>query len=62
LFRIHAAIKLTVPDRQSLIDKLLNKRSTSELDTFSTDIVQSCNTIERTTQEIFEMHHLTKLP
>jgi hypothetical protein len=53
---------LTVPDRRTLISKLLNKRSADEIDSISIDIVQSCNTIESTTQELFEMHHLTKLP
>ncbi len=62
IFRIHAAVKLTVPDRRSLISKLLNKRNPDEIDALSSDIVQSCNTIENTTQELFEMHHLTKLP
>ncbi|CAF1489814.1 unnamed protein product [Adineta steineri] len=59
---IHAAIKLTVPDRRTLIDKLLNKRNPDEIDELSVDIVKSCNKIESTTQELFEMHHLTKLP
>ena len=61
-FRIHAAIKLTVPDRQTLISKLLSTGNSSEIDGLSIDIVQSCNTIERITQELFEMHQLTKLP
>jgi len=59
---IHAAIRLTVPDRRTLINKLLNKRSSDEIYSFSADIVQSCNLIESTTQELFEIHHLTKLP
>jgi hypothetical protein len=62
LFRIYAAIKLTVPDRRTLINKLLNRRNPDEIDALSIDIVKSCNTIESTTQELFEMHHLTKLP
>jgi hypothetical protein len=61
-FRIHAAIKLTVPDRRTLISKLLNRRSVAELDSMAADIVQSCNTIESTTQELFETYNLTKLP
>lgn len=60
--RIHAAIKLTVPDRQTLISKLLNDRSSDEIDALSIDIVQSCDKIERITQELFASHHLTKLP
>jgi len=59
---IHAAIRLTVPDRRTLINKLLSKRSSDEIYSFSADIVQSCNLIESTTQELFEIHHLTKLP
>jgi len=59
---IHAAIRLTVPDRRTLISKLLNKRSFDEIYSLSADIVQSCNTIESMTQELFEIHHLTKLP
>lgn len=61
-FRIHAAIKLTVPDRRTLISKLLNRRNSDEIDSLSIDIVQSCNKIESTTQELFETHNLTKLP
>ncbi|CAF0868023.1 unnamed protein product [Adineta ricciae] len=59
---IHAAIKLTVPDRGTLIDKLLNKRNPDEIETISIDIVESCNLIESKTQELFEKHHLTRLP
>ncbi len=61
-FRIRAAIKLTVPDRRTLINKLLNKRSSDEIDSLSSDIIQSCNKIENTTQGLYERHHLTKLP
>ena len=61
-FRIHAAIKLTVPDRQTLIRKLLSEGSSNDIDALSVDIVQSCNTIERTTQDLFDMHNLTELP
>ncbi len=62
IFRIHAAIKLTVPDRHTLISKLLSKRSQDEIDALSSDIVQSCIQIENTTQELYETHQLTKLP
>lgn len=51
-----------MPDRQTLVNKLLNKRNPEEIDSLSADIVQSCNTIENVTQELFRMHHLTKLP
>lgn len=61
LSRIHAAIKLTVPDRPTLISRLLSKGNSNEIDGLSIDIVESCNTIERVTQELFEMHNLTKL-
>lgn len=61
-FRIHAAIKLTVPNRDVLINKLLTKRSSDEIDSLCLDIVESCNKIESNTQELFETHHLTKLP
>ncbi|UJR15733.1 hypothetical protein I4U23_002668 [Adineta vaga] len=59
---IHAAIKLTVPDRQTLVDKLLNKRNPDEVETISLDIIKACNVIETTTQELFQKHHLTRLP
>lgn len=55
-------MKLTVPNRHTLINRLLNRRNTDEIDVLSTDIVQSCNTIENLTQELFEKHNLTKLP
>lgn len=61
LSRIHAAIKLTVPDRPTLISRLLSKGNSNEIDGLSIDIVESCNMIERITQELFEMHNLTKL-
>ena len=61
-FRIHAAIKLTVPDRQTLIRKLLSEGSSNDIDALSVDIVQSCNTIEQTTRALFDIHHLTDLP
>ncbi len=61
LFRIRAAIKLTIPNRQDLINKLLSKRSSEEIDRYADEIVQSCNIIDRTTQELFVVHHMTKL-
>ena len=51
-----------MPDRQTLIEKLLNKRNPDDIDALSEDIVRSCDTIERITQELFESHQLTKLP
>ncbi len=61
LFRIRVAIKLTLPTREDLIDKLLSKRSADDIDLYTDEIVRSCNIIERTTQELFETHNLTKL-
>ncbi|CAF0720058.1 unnamed protein product [Adineta steineri] len=61
-YTIHTAIKLTVPNRQDLIKKFVNNRSAEEIDVFSGEIVQSCNTIEHTTQKLFRSYHLTKLP
>jgi hypothetical protein len=61
LFRIRAAIKLTIPNRQDLINKLVSKRSSEEIDCYADEIVKSCNIIDRTTQELFEVHHMTKL-
>jgi len=58
---VRVAIKLTLPNRQDLFEKLLNKRSFEEIDVLADEIVQSCNIIERTTQELFETHQLTKL-
>ncbi|CAF0830281.1 unnamed protein product [Rotaria sordida] len=59
---IHAAIRLTVPNRHILINKLLNKRSYEEIDSLAFEIVQSCNKIESITQELYEKYHLTRLP
>ncbi|CAF3725503.1 unnamed protein product, partial [Rotaria socialis] len=59
---IHAAITLTVPNRQTLLNKLLINRSHDEIDTFCVDIVQSCNKVESITQELYELNDLTKLP
>ncbi|CAF0934749.1 unnamed protein product [Adineta steineri] len=61
-YTIHTAIKLTVPNRQDLIKKFVSNRSAEEIDVFSGEIVQSCNTIEHTTQKLFRSYHLTKLP
>ncbi len=61
LFRIRVAIKLTLPTREDLIDKLLSKRSADDIDLYTDEIIRSCNIIERTTQELFETHNLTKL-
>ena len=60
--RIRAAIRLTMPNRQQLITKLLSKRTTEEIDVYAEEIVQACNIIDRTTQELFETHRMTKLP
>ncbi|CAF1226626.1 unnamed protein product [Rotaria magnacalcarata] len=59
---IHAAITLTVPNRQTLLNKLLINRSHDEIYTFCADIVQSCNKVESITQELYELNNLTKLP
>lgn len=61
LFSIHAAIKLTLPTRRDLINKLISKRSPEEIDVFADEIVRSCNIIERTTQDLFETYQMTKL-
>jgi len=61
LFRIRAALKLTLPNRQELVDKLLSKQSPDEIDVYCDEIIRSCNIIERTTQEVFETYGLTKL-
>lgn len=58
---IRAAIKLTLPNREQLISKLLSKRTSEEIDVYADEIVQACNIIDRTTQELFETHQLTKL-
>jgi hypothetical protein len=47
--RIHAAIKLTLPTRHDLVNKLISKRSPEEIDAYAEEIVHACNTIERTT-------------
>jgi hypothetical protein len=60
-FRIRAAIKLTIPNRKELINKLVSKRSSEEIDRYADEVIQSCNTIDRTTQELFEAHQMTKL-
>ena len=60
--RVHAALKLTLPNRQDLINKLLTKRTPDEINVFSDEIIQSCNIIERTTPELFRKNGLTKLP
>lgn len=57
-----AAIKLTVPNRQELVNKLIAKRTTEELNVYADEIVQACNTIERITQELFKANNLVKLP
>ena len=59
--RIHAALKLTLPNRQDLINKLLTKRTPDEINVFSDEIIQSCNIIERITHELFRKNGLTKL-
>ena len=51
-----------MPNRQQLITKLLSKRTTEEIDVYAEEIVQACNIIDRTTQELFETHRMTKLP
>ncbi|CAF3489317.1 unnamed protein product [Rotaria sp. Silwood1] len=61
-YTIMGAIKLTLPSRQELVNKLLTDRSTDEINTYTDEIVQACNTIERTTQELFKTYNLTKLP
>ncbi|CAF3068714.1 unnamed protein product [Rotaria sp. Silwood2] len=61
-YTIMAAIKLTLPSRQDLVNKLLTERSTDEINAYTDEIVQACNTIERTTQELFKTYNLTKLP
>ena len=61
-FRIRAALKLTLPTRHDLINKLISKRTPEEIDVFAEDIVQACNTIERTTDQLFEAQGMTKLP
>jgi hypothetical protein len=61
-FRIHAALKLTLPSRRDLINKLISKQSSDEIDTYADEIVRSCQIIERTTQKLFETYQLTKLP
>jgi len=58
---VRLAIKLTVPNRQDLFEKLLNKRSFEEIDVLADEIVQSCHIIERITQELYETHRLTNL-
>lgn len=59
---IRAALKLTLPSRQDLISKFAGSLSSEEIDRYSEEIIRSCNIIERTTQELFETHNLTKLP
>lgn len=59
---IRAAIKLTLPNREQLIGKLLSKRTPEEIDVYADEIVQACNIIDRKTQELFETHQMTKLP
>ncbi|CAF1176881.1 unnamed protein product [Rotaria sordida] len=61
-YTIMAAIKLTLPNRQELVNKLLTERTTDEINTYTDEIVQACNTIELTTQELFKTYNLTKLP
>ncbi|CAF1582971.1 unnamed protein product [Adineta ricciae] len=60
-YTIHAALKLTLPNRQDLINKLLTERTPDEINVFSDEIIQSCNIIERTTHELFRKNGLTKL-
>ena len=62
IFRITAAIKLTLPSRQELLNKLLMKRSPDEIRTYADEIIESCTVIERTAQELFKSHNLTSLP
>ena len=52
-FRIHAALKITLPSRQDLINKLISKQSPDEIDTYADEIIRSCQTIERTTRKTF---------
>ncbi|CAF4798148.1 unnamed protein product, partial [Rotaria socialis] len=59
---IIGAIKVAVPNRQELVNKLLTKRTTDEINTYADEIVQACNMIERTTQELFKTYNLVKLP
>lgn len=59
---VRAALKLTLPNRQDLIRKFACSLSPDEIDQYSEEIVHSCTMIERTTQELFETHNLTKLP
>lgn len=61
-FRIRAALKLTLPSRHDLINKLISKCSPEEIDIFAEEIIQACNTIEKTTEELFEAQGMTKLP
>ncbi|CAF3434932.1 unnamed protein product [Rotaria socialis] len=61
-YTIIGAIKVAVPNRQELVNKLLTKRTTDEINTYADEIVQACNMIERTTQELFKTYNLVKLP
>lgn len=61
-FSVRAAIKITVPNRQELIDKLVSKRTPAEIEQYTDEIVRSCNIIEHTTEQLFETNNLTKLP
>ena len=62
ILRITAAIKVVLPNRQELINKLITKRNIEEIHTYADEIIQSCNIIEKTTQELFKTHNLTRLP
>ncbi|CAF1010606.1 unnamed protein product [Didymodactylos carnosus] len=58
---IHAAIKLTIPTREQLIEKMICNRSAEELDAIARDLVEACNKIEQTTQDLYEKNNLLNL-
>jgi hypothetical protein len=53
---------MTLPSRQDLINKLISKQSSDEIDIYTDEVIRSCQIIERTTQNLFETYHMTKLP
>lgn len=56
------AIRSTLPSRHELLNRLISKRTPEEIDRYAADIVVSCDTIEQTTQELFETYQINMLP
>ncbi|CAF0862861.1 unnamed protein product [Didymodactylos carnosus] len=58
---VHAAIKLTAPSREMFIEKLLQDRKMDELVMILADLVQACDTIDKTTEDLFKTNNLLNL-